>query len=244
VRSGEWVIQAHSDWVRDEIQHRNILRLGSAALRVDHRDPDDLKIQFATPFSLSLPVAVVRSDGSPPGPGVTVVVRLTSETGPTGRVARIEPGGVLQIDQVIPGRYQFQADVVGGNYYVDSFWLGSTNITGQAVELAPVPMPVRIILKPAGTVVGTLEDADAGAIVLFPQNFAGTGYAVQTSVGRTFEITGVRPDEYYALALDRLDPADIADAVRLRGLVARATSVRVEPGSSSSVRLKVIHVAN
>jgi hypothetical protein len=238
------MIQAHSDWVRDDIQHRNILRMGSAALRVERADPDDLKIQFATPFSLSLPVVVVRSDGSPPGPGVSVVLNLNSETGPTGRVVKIESGGVLQVNEAIPGSYQIRADVVGGNYYVDSIWLGSTNITGQAVELTPAPVPVKVILKPAGTVVGTIEEADAGAIVLFPQNFAGAGYSVQSGAGRTFEITGVRPDEYYAIALERLDPAAIADPVRLRELMPRTTSVRVEPGSSSSVRLKVNHLAN
>jgi protocatechuate 3,4-dioxygenase beta subunit len=244
VRSGEWTIQARSDWVRDEIQHRNILRMGSAGFRVDREDPDELKIQFPTPFSLSLPTAIVMSDGSVPAPGVSVVVNLTSETGPSGRIVEIKGGGVLQVNEVIPGRYQIRADVVAGNYYVDSISLGSTNITGQSVELTPVPLPVKIILKPAGTVIGTIEEADAGAIVLFPQNLTGTGYSVQTGVGRTFEINSVRPDEYYAIALDQLDPDAIADAVRLRGLIPRATSVRVEPGSSLSVQLKVNHLAD
>jgi hypothetical protein len=218
--------------------------MGSAGFRVDREDPDELKIQFPTPFSLSLPTAIVMSDGSVPAPGVSVVVNLTSETGPSGRIVEIKGGGVLQVNEVIPGRYQIRADVVAGNYYVDSISLGSTNITGQSVELTPVPLPVKIILKPAGTVIGTIEEADAGAIVLFPQNLTGTGYSVQTGVGRTFEINSVRPDEYYAIALDQLDPDAIADAVRLRGLIPRATSVRVEPGSSLSVQLKVNHLAD
>jgi hypothetical protein len=242
VRAGEWMIQARSDWIRDEIQHRNILRLGSAGFRVDREDPDELKIQFATPFNLSLPTSIAMSDGSAPAPGVSVALNLTSETGPTGRSVRMEKDGVLQFNDAIPGAYQIRADVVAGNYYVDSIFLGSPNVTGQSVELTPIPLPLKIVLKPAGTVAGTIEDADASTIVLFPQSFAGSGYSAQSGVGRTFEITGVRPGAYYAIARDRLDVAAIADTARLRGSIPRATSVGVEPGSSASVQLKVNHV--
>jgi hypothetical protein len=103
-------------------------------------------------------------------------------------------------------------------------------------------LPLKIVLKPAGTVAGTIEEADASTIVLFPQSFVGSGYSAQSGVGRTFEITGVRPGAYYAIAMDRLDVAAIADTVRLRSSIPRATSVRVEPGSSASVQLKVNHV--
>lgn len=239
VRPGEWMIQTRSDWIRDDIQHRNVLRMGSASVRVDREDPDELKIQFATPFSLSLPTSVVMSDGSAPGPGVSLNVSVFAETG-GGRIAKIEPGGLLQLNEVTPGSYQIRADVAAGNYYTDSIWLGSTNVTGQSVDLTPVPLPLKIVLKPAGTVVGTIEDADASTIVLFPRSFTGSGYVAQSGVGKTFEITGVRPGEYYAVDTDRMDV--IADGVRLRALMPRATSVRVEAGSSVSVQLKVAHV--
>ena len=242
LRAGEWMIQAHSDWIRDEIQHRNILRLGSAAVRVEREDPDELKIQFATPFNLSLPTEIAMSDGSALAPGASVSLSLFSETGPTGRTVKVDGGRVLQFGDIIPGTYQIRADVVAGNYYVDSVFLGSTNVTGQSVELTPIPLPLKIVLKPAGTIAGTIEEANASTVVLFPQSFAGSGYSAQSGVGRTFEITGVHPGSYYAIAMDRLDVAAIADSVRLRGSVPRATSVRVEPGSTVSMQLKVNHV--
>ena len=113
---------------------------------------------------------------------------------------------------------------------------------GQNVELTRAAPPLKIVLKPAGTVVVTSEDADTSTIVLFPQSFAGSGYSAQSGVGRTFEITGVRPGEYYAVAMDRLDVAVIADPVRLRALIPRSISVRVESGASVSVQLKVNHL--
>jgi hypothetical protein len=241
VRAGEWTIRVTSDWVRDEIRQRNIIRVGSAEFKVEHKDPDELKIPFATPFNLSLPAVVVLSDGSAPAPGLSVAVTLISET--TSTVARAETfaNGVLQFGDVFPGTHQIRADVLAGNYYVDSILLGSTDVTGQSVDLTPASPPIRIVLKPAGVVRGTIEDADSGAVVLFPQSFAGAGYLVQSAV-RTFEITGIAPGEYYAIALDHFDIATIADAQRLRGLMPRATGVRVEPGSTASLQLRVNHV--
>jgi hypothetical protein len=242
VRVGEWMIQARSDWIRDEIQHRNILRSGSAVFRVERDDPEELKIQFATPFNLSLPTSIVLSDGSPPAPGVSVSVSLFSETGPGARIVKVDSGRVLQLNDVIPGTYEIRADVAAGNYYTESIFLGTTNVMGQRVELTSIPMPLKIVLKPAGTLRGIIEDADAGTILLFPESFSGAGYSVQSGSGRTFEIDGVAPGAYYAIALDRLDLPAIADAVRLRGLMSKATSVRVDAGSAASVQLRLNHI--
>jgi hypothetical protein len=239
VRMGEWTVQVTSDWIRDEIQNRNILRFGSAAFRMEHQDPEELKIQFVTPFNLSLPVTIVLSDGSAPTPGVSVSVALTAD--PTTQIARVEPGGVLRFGNVLPGTQRLQADVEAGNYYVDSILLGSTDITGQSVELTPASPPLKIVLKPAGTVRGTIEEGDTATVVLFPPNFTGVGYSVQGS-GKAFELPGIPPGEYNVIALDKFAPAAMTDPSRLRGLMPRATSVRVEPGSTASVQLKLTHV--
>jgi hypothetical protein len=241
VRPGEWTVQVASDWVRDEVRHRNTLRFGGAALRVEHQDPDELKIQFATPYNLSLPAVAVVDDGSSPAPGVSVAVTLFSETTDLAARAELDAGGVLQFGDVLPGNYQILADVQAGSYYTDSILLGSTDVTGQSVELTPASPPLKIVLKPAGTVRGTIEEADAGTVVVFPQSFTGAGYVTQSGVGRTFEITGIRPGGYYAIALDRFDPPTMTDPSRLRSLLTRATSVRVEAGSTTSVQLKVNH---
>ena len=161
-----------------------------------------------------------------------------SETG-GGRIAKIEPGGLLQLNELIPGSYQIRADVVAGNYYVDSIVLGSTNVTGRNTELTPIPLPLKVVLKPAGTVLGTIDEADTGTVVLFPPNLRGVGYSIQIA-GRAFDLEGIPPGEYYAIALDRFDPT-MTDAL-LRGLMPRAISVRVEPGSTVSMQLKVNHV--
>jgi hypothetical protein len=241
VRAGEWIVRVHSDWIRDEIQQRNIFRFGSAAFRMEHDDLEDVKIPFATPFNLSLPTVVTLGDGSAPAPGVSVAVTLMSETASSMTRSEIKTGGLLQLDNVLPGAQRIQADVVAGNYYVDSIWLGTANITGQSVELAPASPPIKLVLKPGGTVRGTI-DADAGTIVLFPQSFEGAGYLAQSDAGKTFEISGIAPGDYYAIALDRFDPEVMRNALRLRALMPGAASVRVDQSSSASVQLKVNHL--
>jgi hypothetical protein len=242
VRMGEWTAQATSDWIRDEIQQRNFLRFGGAAFRVEHQDPDDLTIQFVTPIQLSIPVTVVLSDGSLPAPGVSVSVTVMSDTASAMMRAPIDPDGVLRFgEMMLPGTSRIQADVEAGNYYVDSILLGSTDITGQSVELTSASPPLKIVLKPGGTVRGTLEEGDTATVVLYPPNFTGTGYSIQ-GAGKAFELTGIPPGEYNAIALDKFDPPSMTDPSRLRGLIPRATSVRVEPGSTASVQLKINHV--
>ena len=242
VRIGEWTALVTSDWIRDEIHQRNFLRVGSAAFRVEHHDPDKLTIQFVTPVHLSIPVTVVLSDGSLPAPGVSVSVTVMSDTASAMMRAPIDPDGVLRFgEMMLPGTSRIQADVEAGNYYVDSILLGSTDITGQGVDLTPASPPLKVVLKPGGTVRGTIEDGDNATVVLFPPNFTGTGYSVQ-GAGKTFELTGIPPGEYNAIALDRFAPAAMTNSSRLRGLISRTATVRVEPGSTASVQLKVTHV--
>jgi hypothetical protein len=241
VRMGEWTAQATSDWIRDEVQKRNFLRFGSATFRVEHQDPDFLTIQFVTPFSLSVPASVVVSDGSTPAPGVSVFVTLMSDTASTMIRTPIGPEGILRFGEVLPGTQRIQADVEAGNYYVGSVLLGSTDITGQSVELTPASPPLKIVLKPGGTVRGTLEQGDAATVILFPQDFIGTGYSVQ-GTGNSFELQGIPAGRYNAVAMDRFDPSILRDATRLRGLLVRATSVQAQPGAVSSLQLRVNHL--
>jgi len=234
VRAGEWIVRAEGEPILNESQE--VSGVGSTTFSLGRGDLDDLKIQLAMPFHLS--GTAVLSDGSPPAPGVLLGVSFYSGTGRAGSGGMTGSGGALRLD-VVPGAHEIRANVMMGNYYADSILLGSTDITRQKVEFTPASPPVKIILKPTGTVRGSIEDAAAGTVVLFPQSFTGTGYSTQLGVEKTFDLAGIPPGEYYAVALDRFDVRTMSDALRLRSLVPRATSVRVEQGSTASVQLRV-----
>jgi hypothetical protein len=237
VRAGEWIVRAEGEPILNE--SREVSGIGSTAFSLGRGDPDDLKIQLAMPFHLS--GTVVLSDGSPPAPGVILGVSFYSETGRAGSGGMTGSGGALRLD-VIPGADEIRANVMMGNYYADSILLGSTDITKQKVEFTPASPPIKIILKPTGTLRGTIEDASTGTVLLFPQSFTGVGYSTQSGMDKTFELAGIPPGDYSAIALDRFDPRTMADALRLLSLAPRATGVRVEQGSTASVLLKVNHL--
>lgn len=238
IPAGEWTVLAEGEPVEVESQRERVSSTGTGALSLGHGDPEDLKIQLVVSFRLS--GIAVLSDGSPPGRDLILGVSLYSETGLAGTGGMIA-GGTLRLD-VIPGANQIKVDVMFGNYYADSILLGSMDITRQRVTLTPESPPVKIILKQAGTIQGTIEDTDAGTVVLFPQSFTGTGYYAQSGARRSFELAGVPPGDYYAISLDQFDPRTMTIAVRLRSLMPMATSVRAEQGSTASVQLKVHHV--
>jgi hypothetical protein len=239
VPSGEWSVRAEGDPVWDQVRNTDVSSVGAAEFSLGHGDPEDLKIELATPFHLS--GVAVLSDGSPPPQGVLLAVSLYSETGRAGSGGITEPGGVLRLD-VIPGAHEIRTDVMLGNYYADSILLGSTDVTNQRVELTPASPPVRIVLKPAGTIRGSIEDGAAGTVLLFPQSFVGIGFSTQSRADKTFELTGIPRGDYYAIALDHFDPRTMAEAVRMRSLMPMATSVRVEQGPSASVQLRLNHL--
>jgi len=236
VPAGDWTIRVEGDPVSEGVSS-----VASTRFSLGHGDPDDLKIQLAAPFRLS--GTAVLSDGSPPPKDVLLAISLYSETGRSGSGGITDPSGALRLD-VLPGAHEIQADVIMGNYYADSILLGSTDVTTQRVELTPASPPVKIILKPAGTIRGTIEDADAGTVVLFPQSFTGIAYSASIGAPKTFALDGRPPGDYYAIALDRFDARTMADAVRLRSLMPMATSVKMEQGSAASVQLKVHHLAD
>ena len=236
VRAGEWIVRAEGEPILTE--SREISGVGSTAFSLGRGDPDDLTIQLATPFRLS--GVAVLSDGSPPPPGVILGVSFSSETGRSGSGGLTGSGGALRLD-VIPGAHEIRANVMMGNYYADAILLGSTDITRQKVELTPASPPIKIVLKPTGTLRGTIVDASTGTVVLFPQSFTGVGYSTQSSADKTFELAGIPPDEYFAIALNRFDARTMSDAVRLRSMMPMATSVHIEQGSVASVQLKLNH---
>jgi hypothetical protein len=239
VPAGDWTVQAEGAPAEDQIQHRGVLSVGGVTFSLGHGDPDDLKIELAIPFSLS--GIVVLSDGSAPARDLALGVSLYSDTGRAGTGGITDASGVLRLD-VVPGANRILADVLMGNYYADSILLGSTDITTQRVALTPASPPVKIILKAAGSVHGTIEDPVPATVVLFPQSFAGIGYYAQSDAGRNFGLAGIPPGEYYAIAVDHFDPRTMAGAVRLRSLMPLATSVKVQSASSANVELKVNRV--
>ena len=176
VPAGLWILRAEGEPIGNGTDTQSLSSNGSVMFSLGHGDPDDVEIQLKAPFRLS--GTAVLSDGSPPPGNVLLGVSLYSETGRSGSGGMTEPGGSLRLE-VLPGANQIQADVILGNYYADAILVGSVDATLQKMELTPASPPVKVILKPAGVVHGSIEDGAAATVVVFPQTVIGVGYYAQ-----------------------------------------------------------------
>jgi hypothetical protein len=246
VQAGEYVLEAESDTVRDE-GRREINHYGNTTITVGRRDMDDLRIQLTQPFDISYSLQL--ADGTPVPATVFAMVRLAPEDGLRGATGRRQEDGTGRFDYVTPGRYRILAEVQAGGsrQYVTAAFLGANNVLGQIVELSRASPPLRIVLKPAGTIRGVVEGiAENGVeatVVLMPQNLTGTGRTLRTDAQGIFEVSGLPPGGYYVIALDRFDLRMMMDTRQLMGLVPRASTVKAEEGATTSVQLRLIQAS-
>jgi protocatechuate 3,4-dioxygenase beta subunit len=226
VQAGDWIFRAESD---------NTPPLyGSEPVVLGKNDIDDLRIQLRPPFNLV--TSIELSDGSSPPSNVPVAIDLISEDGIRASAA---PKGARS---VTPGRYRIRASILfPTNYYVASILVGNADAAAQAVELFSGSPPLRIVLKPGSSIRGTVENGATAVVVAWPKRFAAgdTGVSAACSPGGAFEISGLAPGDYYAIAVAAFDAREMADTAHLTALSTRATSVRVEEGSSASLQLSV-----
>jgi len=233
IRAGDWIFRAESD---------NMPPLyGSESIAIGKNDIDDFRIQLRSPFNLASSIEVSGGslgDSSPPPSNVPLGIDLISEDG--FRAGAAPKGG----RSVTPGRYRIRASTLfPTNYYVASVSVGNADVTAQAVELSPASPPLRVILKLGSSIRGTVEDGAAALVVVWPKRFVpgDTGVSASCGAGGVFEISGLAPGDYYAIALDRFDAREMGDAAHLTALSTRATSVRIEEGSSASLQLVLEH---
>jgi hypothetical protein len=242
VPEGDWTIAAESDPAAPvEGLPKNAVLHGEAEATIARHDLDDLRIQFDAPFDLKAKVEPIDDKPTPDEMKIQVML-LGSRTTLGSRTQ----AGDLRFLNVIPGRYRIvPMPPISGNYYVASVLLGDIDVTNQLVYLSPGVGPLRIIVKPAsGAVRGTVQKGEGAFVVILPRTLRSGDLVRSTASGPNggFEFTGIPPGEYYAIAVARLDPQDLASPAYAREIAATATSVRVENNFTVSVDLKVTHL--
>jgi Carboxypeptidase regulatory-like domain len=242
VPAGDWRFVAFNDG-RD--QPSGPPSFATVPFFVGH-DVDDLQIRFAAPFQWKGSVEWLGSSDSKPAAKLTVMLAAEDDWLAGGGNGA---DGILHFDNVRPGQYRIVPPPgTLGNYYLSSALVGEREVLGQPVQLFPGSPPLRVLYKPnAGTVRGTVDNCEAGTLVLAPERaltdltqdfgrFSSCGSAGEFSIG------SLRPDDYYIWAVDTADPKKFADAKILQKLIPEAVRVTVAEGETASVHLSVTHV--
>jgi 5-hydroxyisourate hydrolase-like protein (transthyretin family) len=173
---------------------------------VKGHDQDVGKIRLAPPFTLHGRMAIEVPQGLavPRGPEVLLLPQHAGQIvfgGPPIRDTVPYADGSFRFDNVYAGDYLILPGEPPPLFYIDSVRLGETALEGE-VELSAASPEVVIVYKTnGGTARGTVENCGTGTVLLTPQSGPAWGSRTGTCDGAgRFEIGGLRPGEYHALA--------------------------------------------
>jgi hypothetical protein len=216
-------------------------------LDVVDKDIDDVEIRLAEPFTVNM---TIRRDPPPADTKSKTEFRvfLIGEGNTDVREGSIDAKGAFSLTRVMEGQYRI-VPVLGDvasmyAYYLASIRIAGREVLGEMVELTAASSPITILYKAdGGGVRGAVEDCGSAHVVLAPQEPALQGIGgfirhADCDPSGHFEISNMRPGEYYGYAFDRQPPMkDLAEQ-----LVNRAVRVTVRSGEFSAATLRVTRV--
>ena len=228
------------------------LASGGVELRADEwiavkeREIEGVKLRLSPPITVRGKVILETRQGAPlPAPPEVTVIRQHGGQilfqGMSILSARPEADGGFRFEGLYPGNYRILPGAPPPLFYVSDVRLGDTPVP-EEVEFSAGSPELTIFYKAnGGTVRGTVEKCGTGQVWLVPQDaparrhYAGTCDGTSNGPSR-FEIAGVPPGEYYALAVPgyELWPGNV-DAALLR----RATRLSVRAGETTQAELSL-----
>lgn len=222
-------------------------------IQLNNHDLEKLELRPAAPFAIQGKIVVEAPEGVPAPKAPSVVLAfnagpavLADKPGGAWLTATPDGTGDFQIRNVYPGPYQILLGPAPPRYYLDSVRLGSYDALGSGVEVVPGVPPLTVVYKfGGGTVRGKVENCASGTVRLLPREKAmwrqGFLLFAPCDSNDRYEITAVRPGEYYALAIAGDSPTPwYATMWDDDGLVNNASTVTVRAGESSSADLRTI----
>ena len=234
---GEWRVFAQSEKGGAKVR-------AFAVAQVAGRDLDGVDLRLTAPFSLHGSVTLGGPVGSKPGAKVGLFLR-PFVVGSEGLAQGLtDQDGAFKIDNVYPGLYKIMATSPGPPHFLASVKVGEREALGQYVELGSGALPIKVTFESqGGGIRGTVEDCGSAIVVLTPWDkdlqdpqFVRTA---QCREGGRYEISDIRPGDYYAFAFDKWEgPMELISSLD-QSLTNQAVAVRVSRGEVATVDLKV-----
>ncbi len=168
-----------------------------------------------------------------------------------GRMAEAAPpgwpdaGGNFAMPYFYPGVYRFDGlNTPVPGYYLDEVRLGESVLAAPDVAIASGAFPLTLTYKTnGGSVRGSVESCGGGEVMLAPVDPAlrwpQSVLTAQCDAGDRYQISSVRPGDYYALAF----PADHSARIRFlefeESMAGQAVRVEVRAGETTSLDLRI-----
>jgi hypothetical protein len=246
VAEGEWRIAVKVDQAGSPLW-------AAQWVQVKGHDLENVELRPAAPFAIQGRVVMEVPDGAPAPQPHQVILAFHAGGGllgdkPAGAILTGNPdaGGVFHVPNVYAGAYLILPEPAPPRYYLDSIRIGSYDALGSAVEIVSGAQPVTITYKTGGgTVRGKVEQCAGGTVRLIPHDKAmrrpGFVRFAACDANDRYEITAIRPGEYYAIAVAGNSPAPWYATMRDDdGLLNDAGTVTVRAEESTSADLRAI----
>jgi hypothetical protein len=249
VVDGEWRFSA-------ELESGGVKLRATEWIEMARRELEGVKLRLDPPFTLRGKVIMEAAQGAaaPRAAGVSLDAHTSRSHRDNGIVigvasgspdARADADGNLKFDNVYPGAYRIIARNPAPGYYLDSVRVGEAEQSTMEVELFSGAAAITVVYRTnGGTVRGTAEKCASGGVVLVPQDPAlrrpGFLHSRPCDANGRYEMSALRPGEYYVLALAGGGPDPWQRARLDDSLLSQATRITVRAGEASSVDLRAI----
>lgn len=210
---------------------------------VDH-DIDDLEIR--TEPAITIDATVGLADTPPENTPEAVRNARVSLNGLSPLAMPVpgkRTGNSFEFGMVTPGEIRVAAPPgVEGRYYLASVSLGGQDVMWKPVKVHAGSAPISVTYKPnAATVTGVAESAEAGEVVLIPQEALDSvdvqyGRLVSLAAGGAFRIDSVGPGQYYAFATAHFQPEKLSNPTFAGRIAAAAIVVSITEGTTISIK--------
>jgi hypothetical protein len=173
---------------------------------------------------------------------------------PQPAAASIAAGNEFSVRAVQPGNYTARIDGLADDLYMKAAVYGSSDILDKPLTVAYGPSSLQGELEiqiglDGGRINGAVYDRNNGLfpgaqIILVPTSVSRFRFdrykLVVSGADGQFSIRGVAPGDYKLLAWENLEPNAYLNVDYMRPYEDAATAVRVEPGGTASVPLRLI----
>jgi hypothetical protein len=229
---------------------RNSVKLRAAEwIEVTRHDLENLKLRLATPLTVrGTVVAEAPKDTPPLRPGPFILSRrgggLPLDAGPMGAaLASPNANGDFVLQDAYPGVYRLERALQPPTepYYLDAIRAGDADLATQDVTLSS-DIAITVVYRiDGGAVRGTADNCASGGVLLVPRDpvrrLGGFSRSGPCDASGHYQVTAVRPGDYYAIAVAGNSAVPPIDEAILKD----AAKVTVRAGESSAVDLRAIN---
>lgn len=236
VRSGEWQLATSLAGQIDSATFINTFHNGAASVIVGNHAVENVQIRQWPTFKMS---GTIDWGDATPNRRVGVSLRPADGRIGPGGVSTMDANGTLNYSAVTRGQSLILPQA-GPGFYPVSAVLNGQEVLGKPVDLLP-GSTFRVSFKAAnGSVHGTVDNCNGAIVVLIPKEVQTIAFG-RTAACRadgTFEMIGVAPGDYSAVAFHVSTSDRLSDPRLLARIVSSGTSISVAQ-SAVEVRLNV-----